>query len=138
MPLLYYMWPYILFPFTLHFISIKPVINLSYVTIFYCSLGRSHKTGLTVYMVLIFSKIIVMFYFNHNAFWRFRVTCMLTENLQHVKNIGFLMITLVKHKSLFCNVKFDYQCSIQIKAGWWWWWWLLFVLELCPLESVQW
>jgi hypothetical protein len=34
-----------------HFISIKPVLNdhLSYLTIFHCSLGRSHKTGLTVY-----------------------------------------------------------------------------------------
>jgi hypothetical protein len=42
------MWPYILFPFTVHFISIKPVLSnhLSYVTIFHCSLGRSHKTGL--------------------------------------------------------------------------------------------
>ena len=31
------------------FISIKPVLSshLSYVTIFYSSLGRSHKTGLT-------------------------------------------------------------------------------------------
>ena len=29
----------------------KPVLNdlLSYVTIFHCSLGKSHKTGLTVY-----------------------------------------------------------------------------------------
>jgi hypothetical protein len=33
-----------------HFISFKPVLsdNLSYVTIFDCSLGKSHKTGLTV------------------------------------------------------------------------------------------
>ena len=33
-----------------HFLSIKPVSSdhLSYVTIFHCSLGRSHKTGLTV------------------------------------------------------------------------------------------
>jgi hypothetical protein len=39
-----------LFPFTVHFISIKPVLSdhLSYVTIFHCSLGRSQKTGLTV------------------------------------------------------------------------------------------
>ena len=39
-----------LFPFTVHFISIKPVLSnhLSYVNIFHCSLGRSHKTGLTV------------------------------------------------------------------------------------------
>jgi hypothetical protein len=38
------------FPFTVHFISIKPVLSnhLSYVTIFHCSLGRSHKIGLTV------------------------------------------------------------------------------------------
>jgi hypothetical protein len=41
----------ILFPFTVHIISIKPVLSnhLSYVTIFHCSLGRSHKTDLTVY-----------------------------------------------------------------------------------------
>jgi hypothetical protein len=34
-----------------HFLSIKPVLSdhLSYVTIFHCSLGRSHKTVLTVY-----------------------------------------------------------------------------------------
>jgi len=34
-----------------YFISIKLVLSdhLSYVTIFYCSLGRSHKTGLTVF-----------------------------------------------------------------------------------------
>jgi hypothetical protein len=33
-----------------HFILIKPVLSdhLSYVTIFHCSFGRSHKTGLTV------------------------------------------------------------------------------------------
>jgi hypothetical protein len=31
-------------------LSTKPVLSdhLSYVTIFHCSLGRSHKTGLTV------------------------------------------------------------------------------------------
>ena len=35
----------------MHFILIKPVlsVHLSYVTLFQCSLGRSHKTGLTVY-----------------------------------------------------------------------------------------
>ena len=35
----------------MHFLSTKPVLNdhLSYVTIFHCSLGRSHKTGLIVY-----------------------------------------------------------------------------------------
>jgi hypothetical protein len=40
------------FPFTVHFISIEFVLSdhLSYVTIFDCSHGRSHKTGLTVYM----------------------------------------------------------------------------------------
>jgi hypothetical protein len=40
----------ILFPLTVHFISIKPVLSdhLSYVAIFHCSIGRSHKTGLTV------------------------------------------------------------------------------------------
>ena len=34
----------------MHFISIKPVLSdhLSYVTIFHCSSGRSHKTGLIV------------------------------------------------------------------------------------------
>jgi hypothetical protein len=33
-----------------HLILIKPVVSnhLSYVTIFQCTLGRSHKTGLTV------------------------------------------------------------------------------------------
>ena len=42
------------FPFTVHFISIKRVLSdhLSYVTIFNCSLGRSHKTGLTVYLFM--------------------------------------------------------------------------------------
>ena len=37
------------FPFIVHFILIKPVFSdhLSYVTLFQCSLGRSHKTGLT-------------------------------------------------------------------------------------------
>jgi len=36
-----------------HFISIKPVLSdhLSYVTIFHCSIARSHKTGLTVYTI---------------------------------------------------------------------------------------
>ena len=40
-----------LFPFIVEFISNKPVLSdpLSYVTIFHCPLGRSHKTGLTVY-----------------------------------------------------------------------------------------
>jgi hypothetical protein len=39
-----------LFPFTVHFISIKPVLSdhLSYATIFHCSLRRSHKKGLAV------------------------------------------------------------------------------------------
>jgi hypothetical protein len=34
-----------------HFISFKPVLSdhLSYVTIFHCSLGRSHKTDVTVF-----------------------------------------------------------------------------------------
>jgi hypothetical protein len=43
------MWPQFLFPFTVHFISIQLVLSkhLSYVTIFHCSLGKSHKTGLT-------------------------------------------------------------------------------------------
>ena len=37
------MWPWFLYHVTVHFISIKPVLsdNLSYVTIFHCSLGRS-------------------------------------------------------------------------------------------------
>ena len=37
----------------MHFISIKSVLSnhLSYVTIFHCSIGRSHKTGLTVYAI---------------------------------------------------------------------------------------
>ena len=41
---------YVTFTFIVHFISIKPVLrdHLSYATIFHCSLGRSHKTGLTV------------------------------------------------------------------------------------------
>ena len=41
----------ILFLFTVYFMSNKLVSSdhLSYVTIFYCSLGRSHKTGLTVF-----------------------------------------------------------------------------------------
>ena len=45
------MLPLFLFPFQVHFISIKPVLsdNLSYVTIFHCSLEWSHKTGLTVH-----------------------------------------------------------------------------------------
>jgi hypothetical protein len=45
------MWPYFYFLSQSIFISIKPVLSdhLSYVTIFHCSLGRSHKTGLTVY-----------------------------------------------------------------------------------------
>jgi len=47
----------ILFPFKMHFMSTKPALNdhQSYVTIFHCSLGRSHKTGLTVckYRILI-------------------------------------------------------------------------------------
>jgi hypothetical protein len=36
----------------MHFILIKPVFSdhLSYVTLFQCSLERSHKTGLTVYL----------------------------------------------------------------------------------------
>ena len=35
---------------SVHFILIKPVLSnhLSYLTLFLCSLGRSHKTGLTV------------------------------------------------------------------------------------------
>ena len=37
----------------MHFISIKPVLSdhLYYVTIFDCSLGRSHKTVLTVFLL---------------------------------------------------------------------------------------
>ena len=37
----------------MHFILIKPVVidHMSYVTLFKYSLGRSHKTDLTVYMV---------------------------------------------------------------------------------------
>jgi hypothetical protein len=40
---------------TVHSISIKPVLSdhLSYVTIFHCSPGKSHKTGLTVYGIYI-------------------------------------------------------------------------------------
>ena len=43
------MWPLFSFPFTVHFISIKPVLSdhLPYVTPFHCSLVRSHKAGLT-------------------------------------------------------------------------------------------
>ena len=39
------MWPKFKFPFTVHFILIKPVLSdhLSYVTLFHCSLGRSLK-----------------------------------------------------------------------------------------------
>jgi hypothetical protein len=35
-----------------HFISNTPVLSdhLSYVTIYHCSLGRSHKTALTVFI----------------------------------------------------------------------------------------
>ena len=38
---------------SVHFILIKPVFSdhLSYVTLFQCSLGRSHKTRLTVYVL---------------------------------------------------------------------------------------
>jgi hypothetical protein len=38
------------------FISNKPVLSdhLSYLTLFHCSLGRSHKTGLTVLVKFIF------------------------------------------------------------------------------------
>ena len=43
--------------FTVHFISIKHVLSdhLPYVTIFHCSFGRSHKTDLNVYLIVIFS-----------------------------------------------------------------------------------
>ena len=43
------MLPWFLFSFTMHFILIKPVLSdhLPYLTIFHCSLGRSHKAGLT-------------------------------------------------------------------------------------------
>jgi hypothetical protein len=42
------MLPWFLFSFTMHFILIKPVLSdhLPYLTIFHCSLGRSHKAGL--------------------------------------------------------------------------------------------
>ena len=45
----------------MNFISIKPILSdhLFYVTIFHCSLGRSHKTGLTVIKELMKAKITV-------------------------------------------------------------------------------
>ena len=46
------MWLTFLCPFVVHFILIKPVLSdylSSYVTLFQCSLGQSHKKGLTVY-----------------------------------------------------------------------------------------
>ena len=44
-------WPYIKCSFTVHLTLIKPVFSdlLSYVTLFKCSVGRSHTTGLTVF-----------------------------------------------------------------------------------------
>ena len=52
------MWPKYLFPFTMHFKSIKPVLSdhLSYVSIFHCCLRRSHMTGLTVQLTLVISN----------------------------------------------------------------------------------
>ena len=49
--ILYFMYTTLIF--TVHFISIKPVLSdhLSYVTIFHCSIARSHETGLTVVYV---------------------------------------------------------------------------------------
>ena len=49
--ILYFMYTTLIF--TVHFISFKPVLSdhLSYVTIFHCSIARSHKTGLTVVYV---------------------------------------------------------------------------------------
>jgi hypothetical protein len=47
-----------------HFISIKPGLSdqLSYVTIFHCSPGRSHKTGLTVPVKHIQSSYVIVFH----------------------------------------------------------------------------
>jgi hypothetical protein len=44
------MWPSFLIPVTVYFISVKHVLcnHLPYVTIFHCSLGKSHKTCLTI------------------------------------------------------------------------------------------
>jgi hypothetical protein len=45
--------------FLVYFISIKPVLSdhLPYVAIFHCSLGRSHKTGLTVLKIFVISVV---------------------------------------------------------------------------------
>ena len=50
---------------SVYFISIKPVLSyhLSFMTIFYCSIGRSYKTVLTVFLLL---NIHVIFNFNQN------------------------------------------------------------------------
>jgi hypothetical protein len=66
-----------------HFISIKPVFSnhLSYVTLFQCSHGRLHKTGLTVVEYFVFRAYLISYMhpcFCENVFWSFVILFSIT------------------------------------------------------------
>ena len=95
-----------LFVISLHsaFLSIKPVLSnyLSYVTIFHCSFGRSHKIGLTVHLTKYFSqyklfqkKLILIYYVQSNLLQR---PPLLSNNLYYVT-----LILIIPHSAFHIN-----------------------------------
>jgi len=76
-----------------HFISIKPELNnhLSYVTIFHCSPGRSHKTGLTVPVKHIQSSYVFHIKAYINAVIHFCDTCSMWYFRVEAIYAGFLL-----------------------------------------------
>ena len=102
------MWPSFLFPFTVHFISINPVLSnhLSYVTIFYCSLGRSHQTDLTVDWFRTHSKtctpvLDLRLWWHQMSPWTGGMTLILPSgydsNLRLSLRIGLIFISNIQH-----------------------------------------
>ena len=94
------MWPWFLFPFRVHFISIKPVLHnhLSYVTIFHCSIGSSHKISLTV---LQSSECLGSYWF---LFIKDQIIhiILLKESKTKWKLISFKAVTKFRNSPIFC------------------------------------
>jgi hypothetical protein len=100
------MWPWFLFPFTVHFLSIKPVLSdhLSYVTTFYCSLGGSHKTGFCISTEIVWSCLWLYVWYNSLLLIR-----PLSPKTTPVIKPDFKWTEMVEYKILL-------NCSLPIKG----------------------
>ena len=103
------MWLSYQFPFTVHFILIKPVLSnhLSYVTLFQRSFGRSHLTTLTLVSANNFSVTVVTILYD------------LTWYIDRVSayNLFVTMVTIVYNLTWYIDKVSAYDLSVTVHTN---------------------